>query len=202
MEITEDHAEYAVVERFRDMLNGSREPYRVTSAYAFFTAILCWSAQRMRSTPEANATACDIAANRLWQGLGGEVITDAPWGIRIATSQATGNGDPPASFVAVASAEFKDHTVDRFIKNLRDAVAHGDARNVRPINHGGKLRGFEFCCSERRKSKIVWSGKVVLLGNDMVRVADEIAARFCREMEASTKQSYLKVDSRNIEEAA
>jgi hypothetical protein len=201
MEITEEHVEYAVVQRLRDMLNDAREPYKLTAAYAFFTAILCWSAQRMRTRLNGNDSAFDIAAKRLWDGLKEEPITSRPWSIRIEEAKVV-EIKTSLKRSALASGDFKDHTVARFIENLRNAVAHGDARNVRPFNHGGKLVGFEFQCVEKEKKKVTWSGKVVLLRSDMVRVADEIASRFCREMEAASKKSHLKADAETIKEAA
>lgn len=202
MEITEEHVEYAVVDRLREMLNDAREPYKVTAAYAFFTAILCWSAQRMRTQLNGNDSAADIAAKQLWDGLEADAIINRPWNMRIEASKVSDIQYGRLRQSAVASVDFRDHTVARFIENLRNAVAHGDARNVRPFNHKGKLVGFEFHCVEKKKNKITWSGKVVLLGSDMVRVADEIASRFCREMEAASKKSHLKADAETIGEAA
>ena len=201
MEITEEHVEYAVVQRLRDMLNDARNPYKVTAAYSFFTSILCWSAQRIRRPLQGNDTAFDIAAKRLWDGLNKELITSQPWSIRIEETMVV-EIQKSLKQSALASADFRDHSVARFIGNLRNAVAHGDARTVRPFNHGGKLVGFEFQCVEKDKKKVTWSGKVVLLRSDMVRVADEIASRFCREMEAASKKSHLKADAETIKEAA
>lgn len=60
---------------------------------------------------------------------------------------------------------FETHTAERLLINLRDATAHGDARNVSPpfnVTVGAEhlLAGLTFDCSELKKRKTVWSGTI------------------------------------------
>ncbi|WP_431270282.1 hypothetical protein [Dankookia sp. P2] len=67
MEIGEDEVEWAVVSRLRDMLRASPTArYEVTQAYALFSAIILWTAQRMRTKEDGRA---EDAAKRFHQRM-------------------------------------------------------------------------------------------------------------------------------------
>ena len=83
MEITDDHMEYAVVQRLQEMLHDRNPRFRVTSAYACFAAILCWSSQRMRTNTVQDNSAAAVAANGVWQKLSDENVSDRPWKVVI-----------------------------------------------------------------------------------------------------------------------
>jgi hypothetical protein len=74
------------------------------------------------------------------------------------------------------------HTVDRFLINLRDATAHGDARIVSPFNvlveRQHLLAGFSFECSEKRDGRKTWEGKITLLETDMRRIGIQLAKAY------------------------
>lgn len=197
MEIRNEHVEFAIVQRFREMLNEQHPKYEVTAVYALFTAILCWSTQRLRSDVTKENSKEAHAAAGVWNGLSAESISDDPW--RILISEGPFPSNPVLFERSVASAKFGGHTVERLIKNLRDAVAHGDARKVEPhhrVSPGKtetKLVGFKFACEERSQER--WNGEIILLAADMVRIADELASRFCKAMEEVTNDSHLKDDA-------
>jgi hypothetical protein len=105
------------------------------------------------------------------------------------------------------------HTADRLIKNLRDAAAHGDARKVEPyhVGNSGKadrtLVGFTFKCEEGNRQNhqwvATWTGKITLRADDMARIADEIAKRFCWAMDETSRCSSLKEEAtKGVKEAA
>ena len=201
MEISEDHVEYAVVHRLMTMLAEPRASYEVTETFAHFTAILCWTTQRMRSGSTDVSAAAD-AARTVWSALKKETISMAPWSITIATPKTT------AIVHSYADVGFEGHTADRLVKNLRDAVAHGDARKIHPLHSPGKsphrkLTGFQFDCEERNGSKVKWNGRIRLTAPDMRRIGIEIAHRFCKELQKSSGYSYLGEDSaEGVSEAA
>jgi hypothetical protein len=173
MEIKDEHVEFAIVQRFSEMLRETHPRYEVSSIYALFVAILCWSTQRLRTdvqkenSPEARAVA------NVWADFAKEPISRAPWSITIVDG-ALSSGEIGHSF---ASADFHSHTADRLIKNLRDAAAHGDARKVEPyhIATRGKLDrtlvGFTFKCEEgyrqNRRWTVTWTGEITLRADDM-----------------------------------
>lgn len=169
MEIRDEHIEFAIVQRFREMLQEPHPRYEVSSVYALFTAILCWSTQRLRTDTKKENSPEARAAASVWADFAREPISLAPW--------------------CIDSADFRGRTADRLIKNLRNAVAHGDARKDEPYHTGtrGKpdhtLVGFAFKCEE---------GKIILLAGDMAKIAGEVARRFCSAMEEMSRDSCLK----------
>jgi hypothetical protein len=207
MEIRDEHVEFAIVERFREMLQEPHAGYEVSSIYALFAAILCWSTQRLRTNPGKDKSTEGLAAAKVWAELEREPISIAPWSIVISDGTApAAAGSPGRSF---ASSAFRSHTADRLIKNLRDAVAHGDARKVEPshacADDGPErtLVGFTFKCEERDRQGVTWTGEVTLHGEDMARIAGEVARRFCAAMEKASTDRYLKVDAtKGVKEAA
>jgi hypothetical protein len=162
------------------MLQEQHPRYEVSSVYALFTAILCWSTQRLRTdTKKENSPEARAAAN-VWADFAREPISLAPW--------------------SIDSTDFRGRTADRLIKNLRDAVAHGDARKVEPYHTGTcskldrTLVGFTFKCED---------GEITLLAVDMAKIAGEVARRFCSAMEEKSRDSCLKEDAeKGVKEAA
>ena len=62
-QITKCHAEWAVVDRLRSMLNGpAHAEYNVTQAYGLCVAILAWVMQRVRTPDSCASSAEDRAA--------------------------------------------------------------------------------------------------------------------------------------------
>lgn len=109
MEITDDQVEWAVVERLRRMLEVSREhEYDITLAYALFSAIVCWLAQRLRTRGSSEA---DLRARALWQRFEAEQF-------------ATFGGHAAPAGISVAEA----------LVMIRNGVAHADGRSIRPVH--------------------------------------------------------------------
>lgn len=208
-QITDDHVEWAVVGRLRLMLEEPpHENFKVTQTYALFTAILCWVMQRIRIKSHEIVSKDDKIAHNLFKKLEGASINAEPWRIHIAPTEriervgATGVPVP-------APRGVEAHTAERFLINLRDATAHGDARNVEPFNAGGFLAGFTFSCAEfegRGKSrKKVWDGKITLLETDMRRVGIQLAKLYCdaiRRSEPHRHDGHFGSDAASIKEVA
>jgi hypothetical protein len=154
VEITKVHAEWAVVGRLRLLLEETpHEKFNVTQSYALFTSILCWVLQHIR-IPDVDAVSQgDQYAHKLYKTLSQVRLKDDPWRIHVyPTSRIASIGS--RSIEVSATENFEAHTAFRFLKNLRDATAHGDARNVTPFNADNFLVGFTFfMCGIQRKRR-------------------------------------------------
>jgi hypothetical protein len=176
--ITEDHAEWAVVDRMRQMMEEPKGDYLATQTYAMFTAILCWVMQHLRIPVGQQANAKDHAAANLLKELEAAKASDAPWSIPVAPKERTERVGTAQVHISAPSG-FADHSVKRFLINLRNAMAHGDARNVKPFNSGPYLVGFTFNCEEAdRRGRITWNGEITLLRSDMRRIGELLATRY------------------------
>lgn len=199
MEIRDEHVEFEIVRRFRAMLDEQHPKYEASSTYALFAAILCWCTQRLRTDINKDRSIEARAAAAVWNRLRTEPITVEPWSIPVADDAV--HYAKSISGRAFASSAFAEHTAERLIKNLRDAVAHGDARKVEPYHRPVRGRattalvGFTFKCEERNRTETTWSGDITLLAKDMRRIASELSDRFCAAMEQVSNAGRLKEDA-------
>lgn len=183
--ITEDHAEWAVVDRMRQMIEAPQGDYLATQTYALFTSVLCWVLQHLRIPEPQRLTAKDKAAHDLLTQLQGCDAREAPWSVPTAPVERierAGSG----SICVPATHGFEGQTIEQVLINLRNAVAHGDARNVKPFNSGPTLVGFTFDCSD----KAGWTGQITLLRSDMRRIGTELATRYRDAILRSGKEMY------------
>lgn len=198
MMITDEHMEWATVHRMRDMLENVHDDYKVTHTYALFTTILCWVMQRIRTN---GADRIDQRAQSVLETLENEIISDQPWEIwtNDADDQQLVQDMPRRG----PFPEFGGFTAARFLTTLRNATAHGDARNIRPVNRGGILVGHEFRCSEKGQRRVTWHGKIVLERRDMKRIGIALADRYCKAF-ADPRDGgvdlYFKAEARSIRE--
>jgi hypothetical protein len=151
-DITVDHVEWAVVGRLRKMLEEPpHDTFNVTQTYALFTTILCWVVQRIRVRPHEVHSQDDRLAHKLHKTFSNVQIANDPWRVHVVPISRIELIDAHPIMIP-APENFATHTVDRFLVNLRDATAHGDARNVSPFNFrvGSEslLGGFIFTCAE------------------------------------------------------
>jgi hypothetical protein len=208
-QITNDHVEWAVVDRLRCMLEGPpHKIFNVTETYALFTTIICWVVQRIRIPTHEINTGDDRIAHKLFKTLSRAAIADDPWRIPVTSAERI-ESMGSHKVVVPASSNFETHTVDRFLINLRDATAHGDARNVSPFNVpiGSErlLAGFSFACAETRARQKTWEGKITLLEGDMRRIGGHLAKIYCdalRRSDAHRHDSHFANDAaRSVREA-
>lgn len=195
VEITKDHIEWAVVDRLRQMLEAPfPTEFNVTQTYALFTTIVCWVVQRIRVTSVQNEY--DRLAAKLLQELSGQPIDQGPWFIQlnsprsIAKDGARVDIDPPRGFHG------EHRFAKRFLINLRDAIAHGDARQILPFHLGESdkqwLAGFTLRCEEKERGKVVWSGEITLLDDDMRRVGCHLAKIFCSALQRRHGEQFVE----------
>lgn len=172
----------------RQMMEMPQGDYLATQTYALFTTTLCWVMQHLRIRGDQQQTAKDKAAARLLAELEQVHATADPWQIPVASVSRTERVG--SSSVSVpASAGFEEHTLKRILINLRDASAHGDARNVVPFNSGPNLIGFTFNCAEIRNPH--WDGgRITLLRADMQRIGTMLATRYRDVIVEAGKELY------------
>jgi hypothetical protein len=202
-EITGDHVEWAVVDRLRQMLEEPpHEKFNVTQTYALFTTVMCWVVGRIRVTEKEIRSAPEGLRSRINNELAAEIlrelsdqrIDEEPWAIQLTKSRRNAQ---VGTVDVLAPLHFSGEHLfaERFLINLRDAAAHGDARNVKPF-HVGKpnkieqlLAGFTFHCQEKEKGKIVWWGEITLLEDDMRRIGRHLAMTFCDALRREVDRS-------------
>lgn len=184
-EITRAHAEWAVVDRLRAMLNETpHAQYNVTQSYGLCVAILAWVMQRVRTPENAANSQEDCAAISVKAALDGQSVEALPWGLQ------TGG---PAGRVPVCS-DFRGFTAFNFLKWLRDASCHGDARKVFPENSQGELDGFRFQMKSDSDQKI---RSLVLRETDLRRIGSALADIYCKALSGS--ESFHE-DARSMRE--
>jgi len=191
-EITDEHIEWAVVDRLRQMLTEpSHREFNVTQSYSLFTTVLCWVMQRVRIRshevrPATNPRGRDDRrARALYLNWDNAPANADPW--LLPTQSVPRIALVGGHSVAIpASVNFEHHSAARALVNLRDAAAHGDARNVIPMNAsalgGGTLVGFRFRCEEKENRKTTWSGEMTLLETDMRRIGVALANVYCQAL--------------------
>jgi hypothetical protein len=194
-EISNDHVEWAVVDRLGQMLDGAPHvAFNVTQTYALFTAVLCWVMQRVRTPESRIQTEDDEIAVVLGTKLSEQRLGEDPWTFAAPVGRALVGGH---TIPRLVPESLENHSVLRFVVNLRDAVAHGDARTVQPFHLRGTageqhlLAGFTFICRERDRAdrrRIGWRGEVTLLESDMRRIGTNLAKSYCEAMRSSKVQ--------------
>jgi hypothetical protein len=205
-EITPNHVKWAVADRLRLMLveEPPHSSFNVTQTYAFFTTILCWVMQHIRIGTHEISDTEDKIAHKLFKRFSQDAVHDDPWRVHVAPTkriERIGSSQVPV----LAPVGFETHTVERFLTNLRDATAHGDARNVRPFNVDSQLAGFRFNCAEFKDRKKTWEGSITLLEQDMRRIGANLAKTYCnalRRSERHRRDSHFERDAAAIKETA
>ncbi|ESS14721.1 hypothetical protein MOLA814_00282 [Betaproteobacteria bacterium MOLA814] len=177
-EITKAHAEWAVVDRLRTMLNETpHAEYNVTQSYGLCVAILAWVMQRVRTPESTDNSTEDRAAISVKVALDGQNVEDLPWALN------TGGSERQLH----TSGDFKGFTAYDFLKWLRDASCHGDARQVSPVNSGSTLGGFEFRASARNDRERT----LVLTERDLRRIGLGLAAMYCQALQSAASPSSI-----------
>jgi hypothetical protein len=188
--ISDEHVEWAVVNRLKAMLDDPpATPFNVTQSFAHFTTILLWTKNRMWVAGNAGdriewADPADGLAHGARERLREKIIFDDPWCLstrlpRLAEAGAEG-------LDGRINSDFEGMTAEAFFKWLRDALAHGDGRTIRPVHkqsfRDGKtwLAGFEIEFEEYRKAPRMLT--LTLHHEDIKRLGRLLADEFCRSL--------------------
>jgi hypothetical protein len=157
----------------------------VTQTYALFTSILYWTLQRIRTKDE---TEVDKLATSVLRKLKSQRVEDEPWSIRTRSSSNVRALDVDPF------TKFAGRSADQFLIDLRNAVAHGDARTVKPFHRripgsAEELAGFTYECT---------TGTIILMESDMRRIGIGLADVFCKALRRSDehrRDGYFERDA-------
>jgi hypothetical protein len=213
--IADQHVEWAVLNRLKAMLDTPpKTKFNVTQSFALFSAILLWTKQRAWVGGELHDrpgwfSEADHAARDAREALRTTNIFDAPWSLS-KTRPRLGRIDERDDAFGLAdervNSDFENMTAEHFIKWLRDALAHGDGRTIRPIHkpsrRGNKtfLAGFEivFAAARRSERNLTLS----LYHSDMTRIGVILADAFCKALSGGDQYFEQEVGTATITEAA
>lgn len=209
MEIREEHVEWATVHRMREMLSATDGEFEVTLAFSLFTGILCWTMQSLR--PDEHDHDRISEALRGCAGRIAELPISRFLKVQPRELDMSSLGSPGIANKVLLNSfqDFRDpktgHQFDAFrcLKALRNAIGHGDAKRVIPVNKEKCLIGYTFICSEAHMNKDgnwvgTWAGRVCLDRRAMVNVGCELADQYCSAIAAVSPG--LVIDARTVRE--
>lgn len=104
------------------------------------------------------------------------------------------------------NSDFNDMTAEAFFEWLRNALAHGDGRTIRPIHKLSRrgdqtvLAGFEIRGRESRDPKRILT--LSLYHSDMQKIGALLADHFCQSMSGDAMCAMNEIGTSQIEEAA
>lgn len=200
-EITEQHREWATVDRMRDMLGSVRRDYEITQTYTLFAGILCWTLQRIRSKEDGSALTQRF--KNLHDTLAQESVDHLSRRLGVSPRSITRNTDIAFNDLSpFAKTKETPNSLEVLIA-LRNAVAHGDARRVAPVNNAGRLTGYQFICGKQDKKTDVWHWRVDIALNrvGMQQIAGELARRFCNAAIDPSDDANI-LEARKLREAS
>ena len=184
--ISDDQVEWAVIHRLKAMLDDPpKTEFNVTQTFAHFVAVLLWAKNRAR-IGDRNPRIDDPGAQLRGQ-LDGATIFDDPWLLsreHPAFPNAPANEFRPE--VGPINQDFEGKSAARFLKWLRDALAHGDGRSILPLHKPSVrydktlLAGFKVVFNEERGADRCLT--LHLYHQDMIRIGKALADEFCREL--------------------
>lgn len=173
-EITERHIEWATVSRMREMLPSVRRDFEITQTFTLFTGILCWTIQRIRW--EKDNTEIARSMSELRERLRRVSFAEFAPRLRPRPATARSPNDTPFNDLSAFEKTGKHKDALSVLIALRDAVAHGDARQVIPLHRGGRLVGYRLECQSKNRE---WVVPISLNVAGMFIIADELARQYC-----------------------
>ena len=149
------------------MIESVHGEYEVTKTFTLFTGIMCWTIQRIRFKADGTETTKRI--RDLHSELKSEKVDDLLKRLALNTKQ---NPENILKLNKYSSSLYA-------LIALRDAVAHGDARSVVPLNDSGRLIGYRLECRSPKGTSPPWKEEVSLSCFAMSRIAGNLAKRYC-----------------------
>ena len=211
--IVDEHVEWAVVNRLKAMLD---EPpntrFNVTLSFALFSAVLLWTKNRAwvggdRKDRPPWFTEVDDAARGARKKLRDANILDAPWLLSRTPPQVVfseNDGELPFADPKI-NMDFAEMSAEAFFKWLRDALAHGDGRTIKPLHRPSKcsrktlLTGFKIVFEKRKGS--CQKLRLTLYHADMKRMGTILADQFCTALSRDDHYFEQEAGTASIEEA-
>ena len=212
--IADEHVEWAIVNWLKAMLDAPpKTEFNVTQSFALFSAILLWTKQRAwvggdaRDRP-AGFSQADHAARQAREALRVVSISDPPWSLSKVRPRFGRAKERDVSDLAHEriNTDFEGMTAEQFIKWLRDALAHGDGRTIRPIHKPSRtsdrtyLAGFKivFPADKRSMQHLTLS----LYHADTVRIGSILADTLCKALSGGDRYFEEELGTAMIMEAA
>ena len=212
--ISDAQVEWAIVNRLKAMLDDPPQtPFNVTQTFALFSSILLWSKNRAwvagrRPALGLEADENDNRAHKARRVLSRALITGDPWRLSTTNPQiAVLSGEPdqlPGG--ARINSDFENMSAEAFFEWLRNAIAHGDARTMRPIHKVSRrtgmplLAGFRFRFEERYGS--ARKLELSLYRDDMRRLGSDLADLFCQSLSGGDRYFEEEAGTARLQEAA
>lgn len=212
--IADEHVEWAIVNRLKAMLDEPpKTKFNVTQSFALFSTVLLWTKNRAwvggdrQDRPHWFGDA-DHAARNAREGLRESRICDEPWLLSRTPPQIAMVDHDHGSRIGAPeiNSDFAEMTAEEFFKWLRDALAHGDGRTIRPIHkrsvRGNKtlLAGFEIVFTERKGAARQLT--LALYHADMKRIGAILADLFCKSLSGGDRYFEQEAATASIEEVA
>lgn len=181
VEIRSEDFEWAAIDRMGKMLKSPHSKFKTTHTYSSFSAILCWTVQRIRTSPIHTNVGIDQRETPE-NDANFEVFDSIQVELYHQTIEGFFGSLPSASdrlnTVQLKDTDENDISALAFIIALRNAVAHGDGRSVKPVNRPNQLVGFEFSLSNP-KNFPQWSNETQLNRSAMAQIAGGMVEVFC-----------------------
>jgi len=181
VEISDGDYEWAAIDRMGKMLKRPHSDFKTTSTYTNFSAILCWTVQRIRTsavTPNTNLVTRQAphgdANFTIFDGIQLSMLNETIEGFFDKLPNASGE----LNTLQLKDIGGQDISALSFAIALRNAVAHGDGRKVKPVYRPKQLVGFEFSLSSPG-GFTQWQSNTQLNRSAMVQIAGKMADKFC-----------------------
>lgn len=210
--IADEHVEWAVVNRLKALLEEPpKTKFNVTQSFALFSTVLMWTKNRawvggdLEKRPHWFGEV-DHAARNARERLRDARICDAPWLLsqKLPEIGMVGREEEPPLGDRQINSDFGEMTAEAFFKWLRDALAHGDGRTIRPIhkrsvgNNKTLLAGFEIVFADRKGSDRNLT--LALYHADMRRIGAILADLFCQSLSGNNRYFEHEAGTAKIEE--
>jgi hypothetical protein len=205
--IADEHVEWAMVNRLKAMLDTPPETkFNVTQSFALFSAILLWTKQRAWVRDHDLLGRADCAARQVRIALQAKTIFDSPWLLSKTRPHPAATDSEVAPAPGRINTDFEDMKVEQFIRWVRNALAHGDGRTIKPIHipsrTGSKtyLAGFEVVAAAEKAAERTFV--LSLYHSDMTRIGTTLAHTFCQALSGGSTYFEEDAGTRSVEEAA
>lgn len=210
--ISDAQVEWAIVNRLKAMLDDPPQTtFNVTQTFALFSSVLLWTKNRawvagnngQRGEWQDQA---DHLAHDVREAMRETLITDDPWRLSLVVPQnaLTDRAEDHGIRDRQMNADFEGMTAEKFFKWLRDALAHGDGRTIKPIHKwsvrtgSALLAGFtvEFN-AERGAAQAL---KLDLFHDDMRRIGSILADLFCKSLSGGNRYFEEEAGTARLQE--
>jgi hypothetical protein len=184
--------------------------FNVTQSFALFSTVLLWTKNRAwvggdREDRPPWFGQADHAARDARERLRDTRICEAPWLLSLTSPQVIALDRQQSAVEGYRiNSDFAEMRAEVFFKWLRDALAHGDGRTIRPIHkflqRRGKtlLTGFEVVFAERRG--VDRDLTLALYHTDMRRIGSILADIFCQSLSGGDRYFEREAGTAAIEE--